>query len=80
MYRPGRLFALEVNTREAVEEFKSVLRGLGGGKKGGKKRKKNGGLMGQLELGEFADVLETNIAVIFVLRLSRTRTHQRGER
>ncbi len=56
----GRLFALEVDTTEAVEEFKEVLRGLGG------KKKKNkggggggGGLMAQLELDEFADVLES---------------------
>lgn len=84
---PGRLFALEVDTGEAVEEFRSVLQGLGGGMKGGNRRKQKAGLMGQLELGEFADVLESAppgtdelVALARVLKLLKEGTPGEGRK
>jgi arsenite/tail-anchored protein-transporting ATPase len=80
----GRLFALEVDTTEAVEEFKEVLRGLGGKKKKGGG---GGGLMAQLELGEFADVLESAppgtdelVALARVLKLLKEGAPDTGKR
>jgi arsenite-transporting ATPase len=84
----GQLFALEVDTKDAIEEFKEVLRGLGGKKK--KKngeRKKGSGLMAQLELDEFADVLESAppgtdelVALARVLKLLKEGTPDTGKK
>lgn len=57
----GCLYALEVDVAEAVDEFKDLVRGFaqtsggGAGGSGGT----GGDLLGQLQLDDFADVLDT---------------------
>lgn len=84
LYGPGRLFALEVDTEEAVEEFKQVLQGLGKGTKGAMK---GNGIMDQLQVGEFADVFESAppgtdelVALARVLKLLKEGTPGEGKR
>ena len=86
----GRLFALEVDTTDAVEEFKEVLRGLGGKNKNKKKGGAGGGgggLIASLELDEFADVLESAppgtdelVALARVLKLLKEGAPDTGKR
>jgi hypothetical protein len=45
---------VQVDTTDAIAEFKQLLQGLGGAKGG--KEGGGGGLMSQLQLGEFAEV------------------------
>eukprot|EP00614_Pseudopedinella_elastica_P014875 CAMPEP_0172583242 /NCGR_PEP_ID=MMETSP1068-20121228/2841_1 /TAXON_ID=35684 /ORGANISM="Pseudopedinella elastica, Strain CCMP716" /LENGTH=791 /DNA_ID=CAMNT_0013376951 /DNA_START=116 /DNA_END=2491 /DNA_ORIENTATION=+ len=49
----GCLYALEVDTEGAVEEFRSLVRGFGA------KLDQKGGVLGSLDIGDFADVLDT---------------------